>query len=365
MRACYDRGIQTDSSEDVSVKYLSITAAALAFGAVAAPPPAHAAVKVTLIKGPPGVNCAGAKISTVFGTSRYWGVMNCGGFAYKFWTTAGPKLHVAQLPLLPGAIGSFASDVDDQGTDVGYQLRKPAAQVPVIWPHGGPPAVLPGPAPAAALGIDGAGGPGPIVGFAQSAGNAQAFWFNPGPFFIPPAGPSTAYDVSSQLGLYVGQTGGIAAAAIAPGPLVALPGAGPNSVALATNEAGLIAGHQDLGAGCGPLPLGFAFFFQWAAGPFTPVGPLPGDCTAGFEDVNIDVHTGAKTFVGYSANAAVHSAMALDLNPNYLLPGKVNLNAIPGFVHLTDAPGVDDFGDVLVTDGGHVPSVVYVLTHVP
>ncbi len=87
------------------MKAWSIAAVALAFGAVVAPPPAQAAVKVTPIKGPPGVNCAGAKISTVFGTKLSWGIMNCGGFAYKFWTTAGPKLHVAKLALLPGAIG--------------------------------------------------------------------------------------------------------------------------------------------------------------------------------------------------------------------------------------------------------------------
>jgi hypothetical protein len=327
--------------------------ATLALG-IAAVPRGAPALTMTAVPQPPGVGCVAVKIASI--TPVSWGAMNCSnGMAYLI------KNKVIVIPLAPppGATSEKAWDVDGRGHAVGAALVG-AVNVPMLWkPNGAPlPPPLPNPGNATAAGIEEHFLP--IVGFADPGGLTQAFWYLPGPHFIPPAPAvsSFAYDVSVK-NVAVGQLNGVAAATFGPN-IAPLPGFAPGSTSYAINISNLIVGHMDVaGAGCLGGPAGVGFRFQYPGGPLLapPFGPLAGDCTATAEDDN---DRGAV--VGYSAGGTpLPQAIGMQL-PAPFPPGLVNLNAIaPPHVWLTDAPGIDNLGDVIVTDGGAAPTHVYVL----
>jgi hypothetical protein len=87
------------------------------------------------------------------------------------------------------------------------------------------------------------------------------------------------------------------------------------------------------------------------------VRAAPGDCTAGGEDIN-----DAGAVVGFSSPGVPALQQALGSNlPAPFPPGLVNLNTFAPhpWVRLTDAPGIDNAGDVIATDRGAAPPRVY------
>lgn len=316
--------------------------------APASAPLAASAVAIVPAPQPPGVGCVAVKIVS---GAAIWAAINCtNNRAYLIKN----KAVLIPLALPAGMASETASDVDMRGDVVGY-AQAPGVTHAFEWNAAGIPALLPGPASDVAFGIDQF--TSPIVGFGvNGAGGGQGFWFKPGPGWINPSPAlSIAYDVN-KAGINVGLVNGIAGA----GPakvLNPIPGAAPGAIAYAINEHNLIVGHQDLSGPCGGRRVGEGFLFPFPGGPIAPVPPLPGDCTAGGDDLN-----DAGAVVGYSSPGvpALQQALGFKL-PAPFPPGLVNLNTfVPHpWVRLTDAPGIDDTNDVIATDGGAAPTRVY------
>ncbi len=328
------------------------------------PMAAGVVVPIVTVPQPPGVGCVAVKINSGGGGAPWWGAMNCGnGLAYNI--KAGPVTTVLALP--PGAAKEQAFDIDQNGFTVGTASIG-GVLAPEVWNPAGAPLAGPfpgcagGPPRGIAAGIYKSGWAGaPVVGQTAMAGAPQACWWSPGGAVLIPPAPATssfAYDVNTKP-IYVGQLNGTAAAGVGPGgPLAPLGGGvAASSVAYAINTGSVIVGHEDLGGACGGVPKGAGFLIPFGGGALV-VGPLGGDCTAGLEDINDN-----RSSTGYSAHPGLQQAIGFALLAPY--PGGLfNLNtgvAPHPWVLLSDAPGIDDAGDIIATDTGVALSQVYVL----
>jgi hypothetical protein len=326
---------------------------------------AAVAVPIVHLNQPPGVGCVAVKINSGSTAVPWWGVINCNnGLAYSY--KASPVPIVLNLPA--GATSERAYDIDLNGFVVGVAYNGAGTAMPMVWNPAGAPlagpfgSCVPGLAPTGiAAGLYKTGWPGaPVVGQNLAGAPSQACWWSTAPAHLIPPVPnqSFAYDVNTKP-IYVGELNGTAAAGVGPGgPLAPIAGVSGQSVAYAINTSSLIVGHEDLSTtGCGTLPKGAGFFLAYG-GPVTVVGPLPGDCNAGLEDINDN-----RGAVGYSLQPGLKQAMGFQLAAPY--PGGLfNLNtgvAPHPWALLSDAPGIDDAGDIIATDTGVVPSQVYVL----
>jgi hypothetical protein len=364
-----------------AMRFLGCLAIALALSAATIPPPASAAtppgrpyphavlraaagvsVPIVHLNQPGGVGCVAVKINSGSSVVPWWGVVNCNnGLAYSY--KASPTAIVLGLP--PGATSEQAYDIDFNGYVVGVAYNGAGTAMPMVWNPAGAPVAgpfgpcVPGFAPTGiAAGIYKTGWPGAnVVGENLAGAPSQACWWSPGPHVIPPPpNQSFAYDVNTKP-IYVGQLNGVAAAGVGPGgALAAIAGVSGQSVAYAINTGSWIVGHQDFGPGCTGFT-GNAFMLPYGGGA-APVGPLPGDCNAGLEDLN-----DSQAAVGYSAQPGLKQAMGYQLLAPYPA-GLFNLNtgvAPHPWALLSDAPGIDDAGDIIATDTGVAPSQVYVL----
>jgi hypothetical protein len=329
--------------------------------------PAAAGVSVPIVHltQPPGVGCVAVKINSGSTSVPWWGVINCNnGLAYSYKATPAP----ITLALPPGATSERAYDIDLNGFVVGVAYNSVGTATPTVWNPGGAPLAGPfgscvaGLAPTGiAAGLYKTGWPGaPVVGQNLAGAPSQACWWSTAPAHLIPPVPnqSFAYDVNTKP-IYVGELNGTAAAGVGPGgPLAPIAGVSGQSVAYAINTGALIVGHEDLSpTGCGSLPKGAGFFLSYG-GPVSVVGPLPGDCNAGLEDINDN-----RASVGYSLQPGLQQAMGFQLLAPYPA-GLFNLNtgvAPHPWVLLSDAPGIDDAGDIIATDTGVAVSQVYVL----
>lgn len=356
---------------------VALSAATVPQAASAAPPvrpfpqavrrAASAAVSVPIVTltQPAGAGCVAVKINSGSSSVPWWGVINCNnGLAYSYKASPAP----IGLALPPGATSERAYDIDQNGFVVGVAYNSVGTAAPTLWNPAGTPVAgafgscVSSTAPTGiAAGIYRTGWPSaPVVGQNLGGAPSQACWWSTAPAHLIPPVPNQSFacDVNTKP-IYVGELNGAAAAGVGPGgPLAPIAGVSGQSVAYAINTSSLIVGHEDLSTtGCGSLPKGAGFFLAYG-GPVTVVGPLAGDCTAGLEDIN-DI----RGAVGYSYQPGLQQAMGFQLSAPY--PGGLfNLNtgvAPHPWVLLSDAPGIDDVGDIIATDTGVAPSQVYVL----
>lgn len=313
---------------------------------------------------PSGVPCVAVKINSG-GSVPWWGAINCGnGLAYEYKGTISPIL----LGLPAGATSERAYDIDLNGYVIGVSYSSTGVATPQVWSPGGAPlspfksCVAANVPVGIAAGFHKTGWAAgvPVVGQNLAGAPSQACWWYPGAAHLIPPTPtnSFAYDVNLKP-IYVGQFNGTAAAGVGPtGPLSPIAGISSPSAAYAINSNSLVVGHEDLApSGCGSSPQGVAFIYPYG-GSVTMVAPLPGDCNAGFEDLN-----DKPSMVGYSLNPSVQQAVGYNLAAPYPT-GLFDLNTgivSHPWVLLSDAPGIDDANDIIATDTGVSPSQVYVL----